>query len=85
MNQSESEILRGELARIWQDALEVDRVEPNDDFFEMGGHSLLSLGICEQVRKLLHAPALKLNLFTTPTVASMSDAILSQLGLAVAV
>jgi amino acid adenylation domain-containing protein len=33
------------LSEIWKDVLEVDRVSPHDNFFEIGGHSLLSLRV----------------------------------------
>jgi acyl carrier protein len=38
------------LATIWQDALGLDRVGRNDDFFEIGGHSLLAVQILSKTR-----------------------------------
>jgi acyl transferase domain-containing protein/acyl carrier protein len=38
------------LAAIWQDALGLDRVGRNDDFFEVGGHSLLAVQILAKTR-----------------------------------
>ncbi|WP_418515016.1 non-ribosomal peptide synthase/polyketide synthase [Delftia sp. PS-11] len=40
------------LARIWQEVLGVERVGETDNFFEMGGDSLLSLRMHAKVRKL---------------------------------
>ena len=39
------------LAGIWQNALGVDRVGRDDDFFQLGGHSLMAIQILSQVRK----------------------------------
>lgn len=39
------------LARLWQDALDVERVGLLDNFFKLGGTSLLCFRIVEQVRK----------------------------------
>jgi acyl transferase domain-containing protein len=39
------------LAAIWQDALGLDRVGRNDDFFEIGGHSLLAVQILSKTRE----------------------------------
>lgn len=39
------------LARIWQDVLGVDRVGLSDNFFDLGGHSLLSTRVIVQVYK----------------------------------
>src|SRR5690606_25078455 len=41
------------LARIWQDALGVDRVGFGDNFFDLGGYSLLSTRVIVQVYKKL--------------------------------
>ncbi len=41
------------LARIWQDALGVDRVGLADNFFDLGGHSLISTRVIIQAQKRL--------------------------------
>jgi hypothetical protein len=41
------------LARIWLDALGVDRVGLSDNFFDLGGHSLLSIRVIVQTSKKL--------------------------------
>jgi hypothetical protein len=37
------------LAAIWSDVLKVERVGLNDNFFDLGGHSLLSLRVAAAV------------------------------------
>jgi amino acid adenylation domain-containing protein len=39
------------IARIWADILKVDRVGADDNFFDLGGHSLLSLRAAAAVRE----------------------------------
>lgn len=39
------------LAAIWKEALGLDRVGRNDDFFEIGGHSLLAVTILAKTRE----------------------------------
>lgn len=43
------------LARIWQEVLGVDRVGLADNFFDLGGHSLLSTRVIVQIYKRLGA------------------------------
>jgi len=39
------------LAEIWQSVLAIDHVDADDNFFEIGGHSLLSLRVAQLVEK----------------------------------
>lgn len=43
--------LEQRIAQIWQDALGIDRVGRDDDFFEVGGHSLLAIQVLGQIRE----------------------------------
>jgi thioester reductase-like protein len=40
------------LARLWEEVLGLDRVHPDDDFFELGGNSLLAAPIFARLRDL---------------------------------
>ena len=68
------------VAAIWADVLGVERVGVEDDFFALGGHSLLATQIVAQVRSdfsinlPLHA------LFSSPTVATLSQQIIDLMG-----
>ncbi|WP_433234970.1 amino acid adenylation domain-containing protein [Actinomadura nitritigenes] len=59
------------LASIWREVLKLDRVGVHDDFFDLGGDSILSLQIIARARAAgLHiTPA---QLFDNPTVARLS-------------
>ncbi len=39
------------LASVWQEVLGVDRVSAHDNFFDLGGHSLLCIQVIERVLK----------------------------------
>jgi acyl carrier protein len=41
------------IAEIWQDVLHVDRVGVQDNFFDLGGHSLLCLPVMARLEKEL--------------------------------
>jgi amino acid adenylation domain-containing protein len=59
------------LARIWAEALQLDRVGRHDNFFRLGGHSLLAIRLIERMR----SEGLQIDvrtLFTTPTVAGLA-------------
>ncbi|HEX3128876.1 MAG TPA: non-ribosomal peptide synthase/polyketide synthase, partial [Thermoanaerobaculia bacterium] len=56
------------IAQVWKDVLDVEEVGLDDNFFDLGGHSLLLQRLCSRLRQDLD-PALKLaDLFRYPTV-----------------
>ena len=64
------------LANIWQDIFKLDRIGVNDNFFDLGGHSLLSLQIIDRVNKagLTLTPA---EFIQNPTIAAQATFISS--------
>ncbi len=59
------------LARIWEQLLERERVGRHDNFFDLGGHSLLTVSLIERMRQAdLHADVAAL--FTTSTLARLA-------------
>src|SRR5262249_30838047 len=57
------------LARIWAEALKLDRVGRHDNFFELGGHSLLAVRLIERVRREGVSANVRA-IYTHPTLAS---------------
>ena len=49
--EARSEVLTSHLMRIWCDVIRVDAVQPGDDLFDLGGHSLLVAQIVSRVRQ----------------------------------
>jgi hypothetical protein len=71
--------LERDIAQIWQDVLGIPSIGIQEDFFDLGGHSLLALEVVSRVRTALGVPAFPVELNATPTIASMSGAILNTL------
>ncbi len=64
-----------ELAEIWSSLLGVERVSVHDDFFALGGHSLMATRAISRVRKAFGVDVPLAALFAAPTVAGMADRI----------
>ena len=56
------------LAEIWRDVLELDQVGITDDFFEIGGHSLLAVRLISAIRKVFELELPISDVFDYPTV-----------------
>ena len=71
------------LARIITEVLKLPRVSVDDDFFQLGAHSLLGAQIIARVRSVFGADLKLLDVFDAPTVAELSvrieDALTAQL------
>jgi amino acid adenylation domain-containing protein len=63
------------LARIWAETLRVERVGVRDDFFELGGQSILATRLLARVRAELDAEVTVAELLAEPTVEAMARAV----------
>ena len=59
------------ISKIWSDLLELDDVGVKDDFFELGGDSLLAMRMAMTVEQTLHRP-LPSNFFSSPTIEHLA-------------
>jgi natural product biosynthesis luciferase-like monooxygenase protein len=64
--------LERQLISIWQEVLGVQRVGVHDDFFDLGGHSLLVIQLHRRVRPLVARPVLIADLFRFTTVHQLT-------------
>ena len=60
------------IADIWVDVLKVERVGVNENFFDLGGHSLLLALAYNQIRDLVEKEISITDLFRFPTIRTLS-------------
>jgi len=60
------------IANVWQDVLQVERVSIHDNFFDIGGHSLLLAEVHRQLREILKADLSLIELLEYPTIYSLA-------------
>jgi len=61
-----------EVARIWQDVMNCESVSITDDFFEVGGNSLLAVVLINKINKVLTATLPLQTIFSAATVESLA-------------
>ena len=64
--------LEVELAEIWKKILEVDHVGPTDDFFQLGGHSLIAVRLISTIRKQYNLEMTIADFFALNTIQKLS-------------
>ncbi|WP_353931426.1 non-ribosomal peptide synthase/polyketide synthase [Okeanomitos corallinicola TIOX110] len=71
--------IEAKLAEIWSQVLKVELIGVNDNFFDLGGHSLLATQVISRSQAAFGIPLRLRSLFTSPTIAQLSQVILEQL------
>jgi amino acid adenylation domain-containing protein len=75
--QPQSEVER-QLVAIWQEVLHVDAVGLQDNFFDLGGDSLLALQVAARVRELLNCELNLSTIFDGQTISAIADQVRQQ-------
>jgi acyl carrier protein len=65
--------LERQVAALWQEVLGVDRVGLFDNFYEMGGHSVLLVKVQVRLQEMLGRELPLVDLFRYPTIRSLID------------
>ncbi|HEX4546809.1 non-ribosomal peptide synthetase [Pseudomonas sp.] len=65
--------LETQLAQIWQEVLQVERVGRDDNFFALGGHSLLVLQVISRVRQQLQLELPVSSLFSAASLGEFAE------------
>jgi amino acid adenylation domain-containing protein len=66
------------VAQVWQETLQLDQVGVHDNFFDLGGHSLLMLRIQGKVRTLFNRELSIVEMFRYPTISSLAELLASE-------
>jgi acyl carrier protein len=61
------------IATIWQEVLEVEKVGVHDNFFDLGGHSLLMIRVHNELRQSFDKDISIIDLFRYPTIGALAS------------
>jgi amino acid adenylation domain-containing protein len=61
------------IAKIWQEVLNIERVGLNDNFFDLGGHSLLLYKAHGRMQEVFERSFSMVELFRYPTISALAD------------
>ena len=61
------------IASIWKQVLQIENVGARDNFFDLGGHSLLVAQVQSKLRDRLNADVPVVELFKYPTICSLAE------------
>ncbi len=64
--------LERSISGVWQDVLHLEKVGRTDNFFDLGGHSLLMVRVCDKLRDILGRDIAVVDLFTYSTVGALA-------------
>jgi acyl carrier protein len=63
------------MCRIWEEILAIDRVDLHDNFFDLGGQSLLGTVVLSRVQSTFQVELPLLSIFESPTIAELAQLI----------
>ncbi|MCW6050897.1 amino acid adenylation domain-containing protein [Lyngbya sp. CCAP 1446/10] len=61
------------IAEVWQEILQLEKVGINDNFFEIGGHSLLLVKVQAKLHKVLERNISAIDLFKYPSIKMLAE------------
>jgi natural product biosynthesis luciferase-like monooxygenase protein len=61
------------IAELWRKTLKIERVGVTENFFDLGGHSLLVVQLHNQLKQALNTPLSLTDLYQYPTIRSLSE------------
>lgn len=61
------------IAKVWQEVLHLEKVGVNDNFFDLGGHSLLIVAANDKLKQYLRQDISIVEMFQNPTITSLAQ------------
>jgi len=61
------------ITRVWQDALSLERIGVNDNFFDAGGHSLLMVQVHNKLSEMFEKHISIVEMFAKPTISALAE------------
>ncbi|OYD95860.1 non-ribosomal peptide synthetase [Nostoc sp. 'Peltigera membranacea cyanobiont' 213] len=65
------------LVNIWQQILKISNIGVNDNFFDLGGHSLKAISLVSQIQEKLSLPFQLKQVFLHPTIAEEAELLIA--------
>ncbi|MBW4477601.1 MAG: amino acid adenylation domain-containing protein [Tolypothrix brevis GSE-NOS-MK-07-07A] len=62
-----------QIAKLWQEVLHIEQVGIHDNFFDLGGHSLLILKVNNKLRGIVQRDISVVTMFQNPTIYSLAQ------------
>jgi amino acid adenylation domain-containing protein len=63
------------LAAVWQEVLNISRVGTDDNFFDMGGSSMLAIGVINKIKTTTEGKVTIASLYQLPTIRQLAEKI----------
>jgi natural product biosynthesis luciferase-like monooxygenase protein len=76
--------LEDQIREVWCDLLQLSRVGRNENFFDIGGHSLLAIQVHRRLAAVAPHPVALTDIFRFPTIAALGSHLSGETGDAVA-
>jgi acyl carrier protein len=61
------------IVNVWQQTLQIDKVGVNDNFFDLGGHSLLIVRVHQLLKEKVEKPISLTDLYRFPTIHTLTE------------
>ncbi len=71
--QSPQSEMEQHIAKLWEEVLHLDKVGIHDNFFDLGGHSLLMIQVNHKLRAILQRDLSVVTMFQNPTIYSLAQ------------
>jgi acyl carrier protein len=63
------------VAKIWQEVLKVKKISRNDNFFNLGGHSLKAIQVVAKINEMFKIEVSLKSVFINPILSEFSQAV----------